>query len=471
MSELVKTAGPTRRGFLKALATTTVVGSALPPAVASAAGPGARSTHDVIVVGAGFAGVTAARELGRRGLRVLVLEARDRIGGRTWTTTFEGEQVELGGTWVDPLQTTVWNEIEAQRIGFVADASAERTLFPTENGFGFFSPEEAFGRQGELLTRFSERARELFPNAYDPLARADLLQAPDALTIRQHLDSMRLSALDEKWLSGATGGLGGGSTRGAYTQFLHWWALCNYNAEQYYGINTYKPASGMNGLARSILAESRAEVRLNSPVRSIADNGGQVTVRTVAGAVHTAAAVVVAVPVNVWRTIEFAPGLSAAKLQASRETIGVPNAKKLWMHVASSIGNTYVHAPEGDYPVDTLLPYKQTSRGWLMIGFSGDPRLDVNNAAQVQEAVRLIVPDARVLSVKGHNWGGDRFALGGWSFRRPRQLTGLLRAVQQPQGRISFATSDIASGWSGYVEGAMESGLVAADQVTRRVLR
>ena len=49
-----------------------------------------------------------------------------------------------------------------------------------------------------------------------------------------------------------TGGLGGGSTRGAYTQFLHWWALCNYNAEQYYGINTYKPVTGMNGLAHCI---------------------------------------------------------------------------------------------------------------------------------------------------------------------------------------------------------------------------
>ncbi|QQQ80053.1 FAD-dependent oxidoreductase [Saccharothrix sp. 6-C] len=470
MSQSVKAAGPTRRGFLKALATTAVVGSALPPAVASAAGTGTRSTHDVIVVGAGFAGVTAARELRRRGLRVLVVEARDRIGGRTWTTTFEGEQVELGGTWVDPLQTTVWREIEAQRIGFVADGAAERTLFPTENGFGFFPPEESFGRQGELLTRFSERARELFPDAYNPLARADLLRAPDALTIRRHLDSMNLSALDEKWLTGATGGLGGASTRGAYTQFLHWWALCNYNAEQYYGINTYKPSTGMNGLARSILAEAQAEVLLNTPVKSITDDGRQVTVRTAAGSAHTAAAVVVAVPVNVWRTIEFAPGLSTAKLQASQETFGVPNAKKLWLHLASSIGNTYVHAPEG-YPVDTLVPYKQTSRGWLMIGFSGEPRLDVNNAAQVQEAVRLIVPDARVLSVKGHDWGGDRFALGGWSFRQPRQLTGLLRAVQQPQGRISFATSDIASGWSGYVEGAMESGLVAAKQVAVRVAR
>jgi phytoene dehydrogenase-like protein len=56
--------------------------------------------YDVVVVGAGFAGLTAARELSRRGHSVLVVEARDRIGGRTWTTERFGRTLELGGTWV-----------------------------------------------------------------------------------------------------------------------------------------------------------------------------------------------------------------------------------------------------------------------------------------------------------------------------------------------------------------------------------
>ncbi|WP_307961952.1 FAD-dependent oxidoreductase [Salinispora arenicola] len=107
---------------------------------------------------AGFAGVTAARALRRRGLRVRVLEARNRIGGRTWTTMFEGEQVEMGGVWVDPLQTHVWREIENQGIGSSPIRQAERALFPTATGFGYYHPEEAFGWQGALLARFSERA-------------------------------------------------------------------------------------------------------------------------------------------------------------------------------------------------------------------------------------------------------------------------------------------------------------------------
>ncbi|AEB44515.1 flavin monoamine oxidase family protein [Micromonospora maris] len=458
----------TRRGVLTAVTAAAAAHTILRPSQASATRR--RHAYDVIVVGAGFAGITAARDLRRKGLRVLILEARNRIGGRTWTSTFQGEQVEMGGVWVDPMQTHVWQEIEDQGIGLVADPAADRTLFPTATGFGYFSPEEAFGRQGELLTQFCEQAPQVFSDPTDPMAQADVLRLVDSYSIRDRLNAMGLSTLDEKWLSGATGGLGGGSDRGAYTQFLHWWALCNYNAEQYYGINTYRPAGGMTGLAQAILTEAAADLRLNSPVRSITDNGREVTVRTRAGMSYTASSVVVAVPVNVWNTIDFAPGLSLQRRRASSETFGVPGAQKLWLRLRTSLGNTYVHTPDG-YPVDTLVPIKQFADSQLMVGFSNDRRLNVNNVAQVERAVRLVVPDARVLAVKGQNWGADPYARGGWSFRRPGQLTGLLDAIQRPQGRISFATSDIASGWSGYVEGAIESGLRAAEQVTHYAFR
>src|ERR1700689_2700942 len=80
-------------------------GSPMSAPMTEAGRPGggqARAGRDVVVIGAGFAGLVAARELGRAGFGVLVLEARDRVGGRTWTDRRLGHDLELGGTWVEP---------------------------------------------------------------------------------------------------------------------------------------------------------------------------------------------------------------------------------------------------------------------------------------------------------------------------------------------------------------------------------
>ena len=66
---------------------------------------------DVIIIGAGMSGSAAARELKMSGLKVVILEARDRVGGRTYSTEWCGRPVELGGHYVHPVQPFIWNEI------------------------------------------------------------------------------------------------------------------------------------------------------------------------------------------------------------------------------------------------------------------------------------------------------------------------------------------------------------------------
>ena len=100
--------GNARRRFLK-LASTAAAASVL-PAGAGATAP-AKHGYDVVVVGGGFAGVTAARELAHRGARVLLLEARNRLGGRTFHAPFGDRKVELGGTWIHYTQPHVWAEV------------------------------------------------------------------------------------------------------------------------------------------------------------------------------------------------------------------------------------------------------------------------------------------------------------------------------------------------------------------------
>src|SRR5215467_11534436 len=82
--------------------------------------------HDVIVVGGGFAGVAAAREAVRAGRSALLLEARDRLGGRTWTAGWNGHDIEYGGGWVHWHQPHTWSEILRHGLEVELGPDAER---------------------------------------------------------------------------------------------------------------------------------------------------------------------------------------------------------------------------------------------------------------------------------------------------------------------------------------------------------
>ena len=79
----------------------------------------ASQTPDVLVLGGGFAGVVAARELRAAGHSVRLLEARDRLGGRTWfrTDALAGHDLEMGGAWIVPEQRHVWAEVQRYSLG------------------------------------------------------------------------------------------------------------------------------------------------------------------------------------------------------------------------------------------------------------------------------------------------------------------------------------------------------------------
>ena len=81
---------------------------------------------DVVVVGGGIAGLITARELTKAGLRVVVLEARERLGGRVWTDHRLGRDLEIGGTWLHWVQPHVWAEITRYGLEVTRDPAPSR---------------------------------------------------------------------------------------------------------------------------------------------------------------------------------------------------------------------------------------------------------------------------------------------------------------------------------------------------------
>lgn len=455
-----------RRTALKA-GSLAIAGAALGaglPAVAEAVertDPALRNA-DTIVVGAGLAGLVAARELRKKGRQVLILEARDRIGGRTWTDTFHGYEIERGGAWVDPLQPHIWREIARYNLTIVADAGPERVLMPTLTGFAEYDPITAYTRQGELFTPFFEGAREYFPQPYAPFTRMDLITPLDRLNLRDRLNQLAYPPEDEIRMTGTTGLYGAPTARGSLLHLAQWWALAGWNYTGFSGVNTFRMQEGTAALANAILADGRAQLKLNSPVASVVEQSGRVKVVTRAGVTYTAAEVIMAVPVNVWKNISFTPALPLAHRAATTVGYGVPRQKKLWLDLSTPSDRFIAEAPE-NFPFVIMGRLNENAP---VVAFTVDDTLNVNSHAAVEAAVRTILPGAKLRSYTVTDWEAEEFSAGGPAFRRPLALTELHRAINQPSGLIKFCGDDLALGWSGYMDGAVESGLRVADSPT-----
>ncbi len=78
---------------------------------------------------------------------------------------------------------------------------------------------------------------------------------------------------------------------------------------------------------------------------------------------------------------------------------------------------------------------------------------------QVQNAVSLLFPEAEVTDLGGYQWTHDPFSLGTWCTLRPEHTSKYLTELQRAEGKVHFCGGDVANGWRGFIDGAIESGL------------
>jgi len=484
----------TRRRFIGGAA----AGAALtvaPNAARAAPKPPPPSSADVVVVGAGLAGLTAAREIARQGRSVLVLEARDRVGGRVLTHALPGRAyAELGGMFTGPTQDHIQALASDVGVG----------LFPTYN-------------TGNNVFIGGDGRREEYPSEIGS-APPDPIVAPDILLTVTQLDEMAKevpvdspwsaphaeewdSQTLDTWLRGHTTGsaefmavaaaateaIFGAEPRELSLLYTVFYIAASGNEENpgtfernfstADGAQESRFAGGAQLVALRVAQQLGDRVRLNAPVSRVDQTSTGVTVHA-DGLSVTGQRAIVAIPPALAGRLFYDPALpplrdkltqqmpqgSLMKFEAIYRT-PFWRDKGLTGQVVSELGPvkvTFDTSPESGSP-GIMMGFigGEEARTW------GDRPEAQRRAEVVGQFAHFFGNEARnPRDVVEMNWTTEVWTRGcPVSVLGPGTLTDYGPALREPVGRIHWAGTETSTYWNGYMDGAVRSGKRAAAEV------
>ena len=434
----------------------------------------------VIVAGAGLAGLTAAYELSRRGAQVTVVEARDRVGGRVWTMRdgfCNGQHAEAGADLIDPDQEAIRRL--AKDVGV--------TLVPIlRGGFAYVrrgtrAPVIESGSSGGGLWAALARAAEPWVRAYrvsekrwdGPVARRLAEQS-----VATWLDDIRADRRTRAMLTGLRGFFLADPANLSLLALVDQLATESSAWDRFYRIR-----GGNDRFATALAGRLSEPVLLQTRLLAVAQRRGKVrlTLRGQDGQGEMSAdALVMALPATMVRRIAFTLSLPVLQRHAFRDLRYGPATKTLlqfdrrfWRRP----GRTLAYGTE--LPIGAIWDGNEEQRGGagiLTLLAGGSASRDTKQliarggAEAVAAQLKWLGSTKAVLRAARHvSWEDDPFVRGGYAVFQPGYDPEQRAWLARPHGRILFAGEHTSLHWQGYMNGAVESGLRAAEEVTALV--
>lgn len=423
---------------------------------------------DVTVVGAGMAGIVAARDLSKQGYSVVLLEARHRIGGRTYTEKAFGREVELGGAYVHWTLPNVWHEMQRHGISVKPPINAEKVYWLADGAMHCGTESDHSMAVEPAITRLVADAGSRFPKPFEPGAvdNTDI----EKETLEERINSLNLSTYDRDVLDGILSGMVHSYSQHGVDQLLLWVATNFGEYKAFFETGSYWAIDGgTKRLIDAIMVESSAELRVSTPVSSIIDDGSQVTVTTRTGQKIHSLAVVVAVPLNTINDITITPDV-APRVRTMIDQKNPVMGGKIWARVKGEIEPFTAFAPISKNHINVARTESRYKGDTLVLCMCSDAtKIRGHDREAVQAALRKFVPDIQVIDTASHDWVTDEFSKGAWMMHRPGNLTDAALQMRKPHGRVHFAGGDISLPLVTSIDGAMGTGAAAARDIAAQL--
>ena len=445
-----------------------------------------RIERDVVVIGAGACGLTAATQLKASGASVVVLEARDRVGGRLWTDESSGALLELGGQWVSPDQTALLAALDELGLDtFSRYRDGDSVYVGPEGAAGRFTgdifPTSATTRAEieRMIAVLDGLTAELDPDrpwAHPRAAeldgitwRAFLEQLSDDAEARANVAMFTAEAMLTKpsYAFSALQSLLMAASAGSFSHLVD----ADFILDK-------RVVGGLQQVPLRLAEALGDDVLLSRPVRRITWSEDGVTVDADGDLVVTAKQVVLAVPPNLYDRIDYVPTLPL---------------RRHVLHQHLSLGLVIkIHAvyDEPFWRADGLsgtafspyLPvheaYDNSNHGdprGILVGFASDTRADRLLALEPEERKAAILDSlARYYGEQARHpaiyvesdWASEEWTRG--AYAASFDMGGLERFgadARVPVGPIHWASSDLAGAGYQHVDGAIRMGHWVAEQV------